>query len=47
MAYLTGKITIFIVLVILAASQASKTIPSPDPSWDDYQVKACCKQGFI
>ena len=45
MAYLAGKITVFAVLVLLAVSQT--TLPSPDPSWDDYKVKACCPQGFV
>ena len=47
MAYLAQKLTIFAIIVLLAASQAGRTVPSPDPSWDDYKVKACCPQGFI
>ena len=26
---------------------AQVTLPSPDPSWDDYKIKACCPKDFI
>lgn len=42
MVYLAGKIAIFAVLAILVFSQANKTVPSPDPSWDEYSIIACC-----
>lgn len=42
-----GKITILAMIVLLAHSQGSKTIPSPDPSWDDYKLKSCCPKGFM
>ena len=40
------KLLLLALLVLVAYSQASKTVPTPDPSWDDYQVKACCPKGF-
>ena len=42
-----GKITLFVVLVVVASAQSSSTVPQPDPSWDDWKVKACCPKGFI
>ena len=45
MAYLAGKIAFFAAIVLLATAQT--TIPSPDPSWDDYKIKQCCPQCFI
>ena len=29
-----------------AGPTVSKTFPNPDPSWTEYQVKACCPRGF-
>ncbi len=45
MAYLPEKIIIFGLITLLAVSQT--TLPSPDPSWDDYKVKSCCPKGFV
>ena len=47
MAYLVGKLAVFAVLVLVASSQAATTFSSPDPSWDTYQIKSCCKKGFV
>ena len=47
MAYLVGKITLISILVLLAQAQDTKTVPTPDPSWDDYRVKSCCPKDFI
>lgn len=47
MAYLVGKLAIFALFVLIASAQAGKTIPTADPSWDDYKPKSCCPQGFI
>lgn len=35
----------FVTLCIL--SVFAQNVPSPDPSWDDYKVKACCPKDFI
>ena len=42
-----GKIALLVVLVFVASAQSSSSIPQPDPSWDDWKVKACCPKGFI
>jgi len=47
MAYLIEKVAIFAVLVLVASAQGLKTVPTPDPSWDDYKVKSCCNPGFV
>jgi hypothetical protein len=44
MAYLVLKIALLAVLVLVAQTQG--TVPQPDPSWDDWKVKACCPKGF-
>ena len=33
--------------IFLVAQAQNVTIPTPDPSWDDYQVKSCCPKGFL
>ena len=40
-----GKIIVLALVVLVA--QAQTTIPQPDPSWDDWKVKACCPKGFV
>ena len=47
MAYLIGKIALIAVLLVVAQSQGSQSIPNPDPSWDEYQVKECCPEGYV
>lgn len=44
MSFKVGRFLILSLLIILIQNQS---IPQPDPSWDDYKVKACCPQGFI
>ena len=41
MAYLIAKLALVTLLVLATHSQ------NPDPSWDDYQVKACCPEQYI
>ncbi len=55
MAYLV-KASLVLVLIVCAYSQATtypyniaqgtKSLPQPDASWDDYQIKSCCPKGF-
>ena len=51
MASILTKSILLAVLIIFVQTQApntgSRTIPSPDPSWDDYRVKSCCPKGFM
>ena len=47
MAYLVGKIALISIFVLLAQAQGTQTVPTPDPSWDDYRVKSCCPKDFI
>ncbi len=42
MAYLLSKI----VIVVFVASLAIAQIPSPDASWSDFKIKACCPTGY-
>jgi hypothetical protein len=42
MAYLLSKICVVLLVATLAIAQ----IPSPDASWSDYKVKACCPTGY-
>lgn len=39
------KLTVFSLFLLAVFTQT--TIPQPDPSWDDYKLKACCPKGFI
>ena len=55
MAYLV-KLSLVLLLVLGVFTQATtspfntgagvKSLPQPDATWDDYQIKSCCPKGF-
>jgi hypothetical protein len=38
---------LFVIALVVLVASAQTTIPQPDPSWDDWKVKACCPKGFV
>lgn len=45
MASLKFKTLVFFAFLAFAFTQT--TFPSPDSSWNNYQIKSCCPKGFI
>lgn len=46
MASITFKTLVLMTVLVFAFTQTT-TFPSPDSSWNTYQIKSCCPKGYV